>query len=57
MKAEELSIKQLIFAKFIEIEEIEKAIEYAENSGITLDEKRQAMEYYKEKKSKGEIIE
>lgn len=57
MKAEELSIKQMIFAKFIEIEEIEKAIEYAENSGLTLDEKRQAMEYYKEKKSKGEIIE
>lgn len=44
----ELDIRQQIFVEFIKLNEIEKAIEYAKDSGLTEEEKMEALKTRKE---------
>lgn len=43
---DELTIQQKIFAEFISIDEIEKAIEFADSRGLSDDEREQAIVLY-----------
>ena len=46
----ELDIRQQIFVEFIKLNEIEKAIQYIEDSGLTEEEQKQALKRLKEER-------